>query len=253
MGTNGEIALVVEDTVWATSAAAGPAFEGGNLSCGMAALTGAISSLSIADGRVQLATIGNTTPAGICGSAAIETVAGLLQHDIIEPGGRLRDSSEIPSNLATRVIVQQGENAFVLHRDAQHLLVLTQGDIRQIQLAKGAIRAGMDVLADKARIRFQALTEVILTGSFGAVLQPEWLKTIGVFDEGMLHMTRFTPEGALTGVERAIVAGDGFAAVELLGSRFRVVPLSGTPLFETLFMQQIDFPGPENRKHALSK
>jgi uncharacterized 2Fe-2S/4Fe-4S cluster protein (DUF4445 family) len=242
MGTNGEIALVVEDTVWATSAAAGPAFEGGNLSCGMAALPGAISSLSIEDGRVKLATIGNSAPVGICGSAAIETVTGLLQFDIIEPGGRLRDSSEISSNLATRVIQQHGENAFVLHRDAQHLLVLTQGDIRQIQLAKGAIRAGMDVLADKARIRFQALTEVVLTGSFGAVLQPEWLKTIGIFDEGMLHITRFTPEGALTGVERAIMAGDGFASVEQLGTRFRVVPLSGTPLFETLFMQQINFP-----------
>ena len=124
----------------------------------------------------------------------------------------------------------------------RHLLVLTQGDIRQIQLAKGAIRAGMDVLADKSRIRFQALTEVVLTGSFGAVLQPEWLKTIGIFDEGMVHITRFTPEGALTGVERALIAADGFASVEQLGKRFRVVPLSGTPLFETLFMQQIDFP-----------
>jgi uncharacterized 2Fe-2S/4Fe-4S cluster protein (DUF4445 family) len=253
MGTNGELALVAGDTVWATSAAAGPAFEGGNLSCGMAALSGAISSLSIADGRVQLATIGNTPPVGICGSAAIETVTGLLLHGIVEPGGRLLDSSEIPSNLATRVIVHHGENAFVLHRDARHLLVLTQGDIRQIQLAKGAIRAGMDVLADKARIHFQALTEVVLTGSFGAVLQPEWLKTIGIFDEGMLHITRFTPEGALTGVERAITAGDGFASVEQLGKRFRVVPLSGTPLFETLFMQQIDFPGPENRMPASTK
>jgi len=242
MGTNGEIALVTGGTVWATSAAAGPAFEGGNLSCGMAALPGAISSVSIVDCKVKLATIGNTTPIGICGSAVIETVTGLLQLGIIEPGGRLRDSSEIPSNLATRVIVQQGENAFVLHRDARHLLVLTQGDIRQIQLAKGAIRAGMDVLADRARIRFQALTEVVLTGSFGAVLQPEWLKTIGIFDEGMLHITRFTPEGALAGVERAIIAGDGFASVEQLGTRFRVVPLSGTPLFETLFMQQIGFP-----------
>jgi uncharacterized 2Fe-2S/4Fe-4S cluster protein (DUF4445 family) len=242
MGTNGEIALMAKDTIWATSAAAGPAFEGGNLSCGMAALPGAISSVSIEDGRVILATIGNSTPVGICGSAAIETVTGLLQHEIIEPGGRLRDSSEIPSNLATRVIQHHGENAFVLHRDAQCLIVLTQGDIRQIQLAKGAIRAGMDVLADKACIRFQALTEVILTGSFGAVLQPEWLKTIGIFDEGMVHITRFTPEGALTGVERAIIAGDGFASVEQLGKRFRVVPLSGTPLFETLFMQQINFP-----------
>jgi uncharacterized 2Fe-2S/4Fe-4S cluster protein (DUF4445 family) len=100
----------------------------------------------------------------------------------------------------------------------------------------------MDVLADKACIHFQALTEVILTGSFGAVLQPEWLKTIGIFDEAMVHSTRFTPEGALSGVERALVAGDAFASVEKLGTRFRVVPLSGTPLFETLFMQQIDFP-----------
>jgi uncharacterized 2Fe-2S/4Fe-4S cluster protein (DUF4445 family) len=242
VGTNGEIALVVGDTVWATSAAAGPAFEGGNLSCGMAALPGAISSVSIEDGRLKLATIGNTSPVGICGSAAIETVVGLLQHDIIEQGGRLRDSSEIPSNLATRVIQHNGENAFVLHRDAKHLLVLTQGDIRQIQLAKGAIRAGMDVLADKSRIRFPALTEVVLTGSFGAVLQPEWLKTIGIFDEGMVHITRFTPEGALTGVERALIAADGFVSVERLATHFRVVPLSGTPLFETLFMQQIDFP-----------
>jgi uncharacterized 2Fe-2S/4Fe-4S cluster protein (DUF4445 family) len=98
------------------------------------------------------------------------------------------------------------------------------------------------VLADRARIHFQALTEVVLTGSFGAVLRPEWLKTIGIFDEGMVHITRFTPEGALSGVERAILAGDGFASVEELGKRFRVVPLSGTPLFETLFMQQINFP-----------
>jgi uncharacterized 2Fe-2S/4Fe-4S cluster protein (DUF4445 family) len=242
MGTNGEIALVVEESIWATSAAAGPAFEGGNLSCGMAALPGAICSVTFENERVKLATIGNKPPIGICGSAAIETVTGLLLLDIIDPGGRLRDSSEIPSNLATRAILHRGENAFVLHRDAQHLLVLTQGDIRQIQLAKGAIRAGMDVLVDKARIRFQALGEVILTGSFGAVLQPEWLKTIGIFDEGMVHITRFTPEGALSGVERAIIAGDGFASAEQLAARFRVVPLSGTPLFETLFMQQINFP-----------
>ncbi|MBL0225946.1 MAG: DUF4445 domain-containing protein [Geobacteraceae bacterium] len=244
MGTNGEIALVAEDTIWATSAAAGPAFEGGNLSCGMAALPGAICSLAINDGRVTVSTIGNLPPVGICGSAAIETITALLQHDIVEPGGRLRDSSEIPSNLANRVIDHHGENAFVLHRDARNLLVLTQGDIRQIQLAKGAIRAGMDVLADKARIRFQALTEVVLTGSFGAVLEPEWLKTIGIFDEGMVHITRFTPEGALTGVERALIAGDAFASTELLGTHFRVVPLSGTPLFETLFMQHIGFPTP---------
>ena len=162
--------------------------------------------------------------------------------DIVEAGGRLRDPGEIPSNLATRVIRHNNENAFVLYRDAQQLLLLTQGDIRQIQLAKGAIRAGMEVLADKACIRLQTLQDVILTGSFGAVLQPEWLKTIGIFDSGMVHMSRFTPEGALNGVERALTAGDGFASAERLARQFRVIPLSGTPLFETLFMHYINFP-----------
>jgi uncharacterized 2Fe-2S/4Fe-4S cluster protein (DUF4445 family) len=242
MGTNGEMALVAGDTVWATSAAAGPAFEGGNLSCGMAALPGAISSVSIRNERLALKTIGNRAPTGICGSAAIETVVELLQHDIVEPGGRLRDPGEVASNLATRIIRHNGENALVLHRDAQQLLLLTQGDIRQIQLAKGAIRAGLEVLADKARIHLQALQDVILTGSFGAVLQPEWLKTIGIFDSSMVHMCRFTPEGALAGVERSLIAADGFLSTERLGRQFRVIPLSGTPLFEELFMQHINFP-----------
>jgi len=244
MGTNGEMTLTAGDTIWATSAAAGPAFEGGNLNCGMAALTGAISSVVIEGERVKLAVIGNAEPVGICGSGAIETVSELLRHDIVEPGGRLRASSEIPSNLANRIIDHQGENAFVLYRDARRLLLLTQGDIRQIQLAKGAIRAGMEVLAERSCIRLQALHDVVLTGSFGAVLRQEWLKTIGIFDQGMVHICRFTPEGALAGAERALAAGDGFESVERLGERFRVVPLSGTPLFETLFMKNIDFPHP---------
>jgi len=240
-GTNGEMALVAGDTVWATSAAAGPAFEGGNLSCGMAALPGAVSSVRIEGERVRLATIGNGEPQGICGSAAIAAVSELLLHDVIEPGGRLRDPGEIPSNLAVRVIKHNGENAFVLYRDSRRLLLLTQGDIRQIQLAKAAIRAGMEVLFDRSGIPRESLREVVLTGSFGAVLRPEWLKTVGIFDEGMLHIISFTPEGALAGAERSLAAGDGFGSVERLAERFRVVPLSGTPLFESMFLRHMDF------------
>ena len=242
MGTNGEMALLAGDTLWATSAAAGPAFEGGNLACGMAALPGAISSVRIREERVRLQVIGNASPLGICGSAAIEAVTELLENNLIEPRGRLRDSAEIASNLANRVIVRNGENVFVLHRDARSLIYLSQGDIRQIQLAKSAIRAGMEVLAQRSRIQLQALKNVVLTGSFGAVLRPEWLKSIGIFDKSMLHITRFTPEGALSGAEKALAAGDGFAAAEATASRFRVIPLSGTPLFEELFMRHMDFP-----------
>jgi uncharacterized 2Fe-2S/4Fe-4S cluster protein (DUF4445 family) len=249
MGTNGEIALVAGENIWATSAAAGPAFEGGNLTCGMAALPGAISSVRIEEERVRTVVIGDVPPIGICGSAVIETVTQLLLHGVLEPGGRMRDSAEIPSNLAGRVISWKGENAFVLHRDAQRVLMVTQGDIRQIQLAKGAIRAGLEVLFERADISCTALQAVVLTGSFGAVLRPEWLKTIGIFDEGMVQITSFTPEGALAGAERALMYDDRFAAVERLAERFRVVPLSGTPLFESFFLKYLDFPDdlPKNK------
>ena len=242
MGTNGEMALTSDDTIWATSAAAGPAFEGGNLSCGMAALPGAISSIRIEAERMRIATLGNGEPAGICGSAAIELVTELLRLDILEEGGRLRTGAEIPSNLGQRVVEHDGESAFVIHRDARRSLLLTQRDIRQIQLAKGAIRAGMEVLAERAALPFPALRNVLLTGSFGAVLRPAWLKNIGIFSEGMVQISRFTPEGALAGVERALATNDGFESVERLGKRFRVVPLSGTPLFESMFMKHLDFP-----------
>ncbi|HXE97413.1 MAG TPA: ASKHA domain-containing protein [Dongiaceae bacterium] len=242
MGTNGEIALVAGDTIWATSAAAGPAFEGGNLSCGMAALPGAISSVRIEDERLRLQVIGNGQPCGICGSGAIEAVTELLRCNILEAGGRLRGAEEIDSNLAARVIEYRGGNAFVLHRDAERLILLSQEDIRQLQLAKAALRGGIDVLAERSRIRCEALKQVILTGSFGAVVQADWLKTIGIFDGSMVQTTRFTPEGALAGVEKALAGNDGIGAVEDLAHRFRVVPLSGTPLFETLFMRHIDFP-----------
>ncbi|HIJ80443.1 MAG TPA: DUF4445 domain-containing protein [Desulfuromonadales bacterium] len=242
MGTNGEITLIDGDTIWATSAAAGPAFEGGNLSCGMAALPGAISSVCIEGERLSIQVIANAKPTGICGSAVIEVITELLRTGIIETGGRLLDTHEIPTNLASRVRDHQGSSAFVIHRDATHQIQLTQDDIRQVQLAKGAIRAGIDVLAERSRIRCQALKTVILTGSFGAVLQPQWLKILGIFDENMVHITRFVPEGALKGVEQTLTDNDGFVAIEKLSLRFKVVPLSGTPLFESQFIRSIDFP-----------
>lgn len=242
MGTNAEIVLSVGDKIWATSAAAGPAFEGGNLSCGMAALPGAISSLVIEGDRVRPVVIGNVSPRGICGSAVIETVVQLLRYGIIEPGGRILDSAEIPSNLAERITRRSDGNAFVLHRDAQQLLLLTQEDIRQIQLAVGAIRAGLEVLCECAGLNGAALERVVLTGSFGAVLRPEWLKSVGIFNEDMIHITSFTPEGVLAGAELALLRGDRFMGVERLSERFRVVPLSGTPLFEKLFLNDLNFP-----------
>jgi uncharacterized 2Fe-2S/4Fe-4S cluster protein (DUF4445 family) len=242
VGTNAEIALFDGERFLATSAAAGPAFEGGNLRCGMAALPGAISTVAIEGDRVKLATIAGAPPRGICGTGVLDTVASLLSCGVIEFTGRLRLAEEIPSNLANRVQEVNGVNAFVLHRDATGLVYLDQEDIRALQLAKGALRGGMEVLLAKAGISLEEVSRVVLTGSFGAVLSPSALKMVGIFNEKMVRITGFIREGALAGVERYLIESDGRERLEALARKVRVIPLSGTPQFEKLFLANIDFP-----------
>ena len=246
LGTNGEIALASGNEVYATSAAAGPAFEGGNLECGMAALPGAISHVKIDGDTVRTATIDDAPPVGICGSGVIEAVAGLLRMGALDFSGRLASPGEVSSNLANRLAAGTGEAAFVLHRDARGEVRLTQQDIRQVQLAKAAIRAGIEVLLERAGIGYEALQEAVLTGSFGAVLAPEGLKNVGIFPEKMVEMWSFVRDGALAGVEKALCASRGFDAVGKLAASIRVVPLSGTPAFEKHFLEHMNFPKPEN-------
>jgi uncharacterized 2Fe-2S/4Fe-4S cluster protein (DUF4445 family) len=242
LGTNAEIALFDGARFLATSAAAGPAFEGGNMRCGMAALPGAISGVRIDGERVKLETIPGASPRGICGSGVLDVVAALLAAGIVDASGRLLPSSDIPSNLGNRVLEVGGVPAFVLHRDATGIVYLDQDDIRALQLAKGALRGGMEILLERAGLSFEELSEVVLTGSFGAVLSPEVLEKVGIFSQNMVSITRFVREGALAGVERLLFEPDGMERVERLAQKVQVIPLSGTPLFEKHFLSNIDFP-----------
>lgn len=242
LGTNGEIALATRNGIYATSAAAGPAFEGGNLSCGMAALPGAISRVTITDDSVVCASIEGAPPVGICGSGVIEAVAGLLRIGVLDSTGRLRPPAEISSNLANRMTTHDGEAAFVLYRDARNEVRLSQQDIRQVQLAKGAIRAGMEVLFARSGIQCTDVRGAVLTGSFGSVLAPEGLKNVGIFPEKMVEICSFVRDGALAGVEKALSTPRGFEAVDRLAASIRVIPLSGTPAFEKHFLEHINFP-----------
>jgi uncharacterized 2Fe-2S/4Fe-4S cluster protein (DUF4445 family) len=242
LGTNAELALFDGERFLATSAAAGPAFEGGNLCCGMAALPGAISGVTIDGDRVRLATIKGGRACGICGSGVLEGVAALLASGVIEETGRIRLRTEIGNNLANRLQEVNGVPAFVLQRDASGVVYLDQNDIRALQLAKAALRGGMEILLSRAGLRFEELAEVVLTGSFGAQLSPDVLKNVGIFNENMVNVSRFIREGALAGVERLLVDTDGYERLEELAGEVRVIPLSGTPMFEKLFLANMDFP-----------
>jgi len=242
LGTNAEMALFDGVRFLATSAAAGPAFEGGNLSCGMAALPGAVESVRLEGDRVRLGTIGGRPPCGVCGSGVLEAVAALLEAGVISGSGRLLPPEEIPCNLANRVQRIGGVPAFVLHRDARGAVYLDQGDIRALQLAKGALRAGVELLLSRSGLAGGGLCKVELTGSFGAVLSPGVLKNVGIFSENMVGISGFVREGALCGVERLLLEENGRAELESLAASVRVLPLSGTPAFEKLFLAHLDFP-----------
>ncbi len=241
LGTNGELALAAGGRLFATSAAAGPAFEGGNLACGMAALPGAIRSVRQEGSRLALETVGEGAPRGICGSGVLDTMTLLLAEGVVDSTGQLLPPAQVATNLATRIMEVKGELAFVLYRDAASLVYLSQGDIRQVQLAKAAIRAGIDVLLARAGIAAADLGEVILTGSFGVSLNPMGLKSIGIFTESMVQVARFVTEGALAGVEETLRSAS-YAAVEQLAASLTVVPLSGTPTFERSFFAEMNFP-----------
>lgn len=241
LGTNAEMAIFDGERYLATSAAAGPAFEGGNLSCGMAALPGAIAGVSLEGDRLKLATIGGAPARGICGSGVLEAVAALLEAGVIDRTGRIKAPGEIGSNLANRVQEVEGTTAFVLHRDAQATVYLSQEDIRALQLAKGALKAGMEILLARAGLGFETLTRVVLTGSFGAVLAPQVLKTVGVFNENMVIVSSFIREGALCGVERFLLEPEGESELEEFGAGIKVLPLSGTAAFEKRFLANLDF------------
>jgi uncharacterized 2Fe-2S/4Fe-4S cluster protein (DUF4445 family) len=242
LGTNAEIALMAGGRVVATSAAAGPAFEGGNLACGMAALPGAISRVKIGGYRVEFSSIGDARPSGLCGSGVMDAVAGLLEAGVVDSTGRLLSPGEIPSNLGNRIDRIDGDNVFVLYRDANRRVYLSQKDIREVQLAKAAIRAGIDILLGRAGVSVEELRKVILTGSFGSELSPASLKSIGILDEKMVQITDFIRDGALSGVEKMLSSRQGPHRIDKFAETIRVIPLSGTPAFEKLFLGRMDFP-----------
>jgi uncharacterized 2Fe-2S/4Fe-4S cluster protein (DUF4445 family) len=243
LGTNGEIALWTAAGWFATSAAAGPAFEGGNLACGMAALPGAIERVTLSGDRLTCTTIGNGQPLGLCGSGVLEAIAALRAGGVLDASGRLKAPAEIPTNLAARVQEIAGQAAFVFYRDARRQIYLSQDDIRQVQLAKGAVRAGIEVLLERARIRPEAVPEVVLTGSFGASLTLASLKSIGILTENMVINARFVREGALAGVARSLGSAAALHRVEQLAAALKIIPLSGTPAFEQKFLAHLNFPG----------
>jgi uncharacterized 2Fe-2S/4Fe-4S cluster protein (DUF4445 family) len=240
IGTNGELALAGNGRMIASATAAGPAFEGMNISCGMRAAKGAIERVSISpSGGLDLGVIGDVEPTGICGSGLMDLVAELVEAGAIGRSGRLAvpHAWQLHETLAKRFIKIDGGSAFHLH---EHV-VLSQKDIRQVQLAKGAIRAGIELLLQEAGINADGLDRVLIAGSFGFHLREQSLLTLGLLPLETAGKILFIGNTSRSGGEMLLLNRQLREKLCRIVEQVDVVDLAGNPSFERIFMEKMGF------------
>lgn len=239
VGTNGEIVLGSSERVLASAAPAGPAFEGGHITCGMRAAAGAIEGVALDGDRVELQVIGDAAPRGICGSGLIDAAAQLRLAGLLDASGRLAARTDVPSHPLAERLVEVGDGrAFVLEGD----VILTQQDVRELQFAKGAIATGIGALMDAIGARAEDLHQVLLAGSFGTYINPESARIIGLVPPVSVERIVAAGNAAGEGAKMALVSfRERKMAFDLL-HRVEYVELSSRPGFNETFLAAIAFP-----------
>lgn len=243
IGTNSEIVLCAGGAIYATSAAAGPAFEGGQISAGMSAGHGAISAVTIdPDGPdgVRIEVIGSVSPIGICGSGVVDAVSGLIKAGVIDATGMIKGRDEVAGNLSNRIKGKDGINSFVLYKGPSVEITLTQQDVRALQSAKAAIKAGVMMLLKKAGVGVSDVEKVYIAGAFGSNMKKEGLATIGILEKEWLDRVESAGDAALNGAILAL-SDDGKREAEAAALMVKYVSLSGSAHFEREFIKDMDF------------
>lgn len=250
IGTNGEIVLSAEGRLTAAATAAGPAFEGARIKHGMRGTIGAIEKV-ILDGRVRTNVIGDAAPVGLCGSALVDLAAGLLRHGIVSPQGRMHLPEELPADLLPelrrRVVSHDGEVSFVVVPETDSgtgaPIVLTQRDVRQLQLASGAIRAGISILLKRAGLQPADLEAVLIAGGFGNFIRRSNAQRIGLLPcQIPRHRIRYQGNTSLAGARLVAVSVRARQMAEDLARRTEHVDLSTDPDFPWAFADAMIFP-----------
>jgi uncharacterized 2Fe-2S/4Fe-4S cluster protein (DUF4445 family) len=255
IGTNCEIVLGGRDWLTATAAPAGPAFEGASIRCGMRAADGAIEAVAISSGgELQLTVIGDTEPAGLCGSGLVDAVAALAEAGIIDPSGRfVPESRDVfpgeegacssADRLADRLTTIGQERVFVLYwsadRDPATSVYLSQRDVRELQFAKAAIATGWRILLEDAGLAEADVKQVLLSGSFGSYLSAKSAIRIGLVPD--VPPLRIIAAGntAGEGAKMALLSVRDRAAALALLEEVRYVELSDRPDFNDRFIDQL--------------
>jgi uncharacterized 2Fe-2S/4Fe-4S cluster protein (DUF4445 family) len=230
IGTNGEIVLARDGKLVATSCAAGPALEGMNIACGMRAITGAVDGFELGDDfGPNFTTIGGAEPVGICGSGLVDVCSELVRAGIIGRNGKLSDPP------GAKGVVADGKYAL------SENVYFCQKDVRQVQLAKGAVAAAMKTLLERMGLDMGDLDEVIVAGSFGFHLKPGSLLGIGLIPEGYQGPITFVGNSSLAGSARLLLDSSAAEEIAELTGAVEVIELGFDPKFQEAFLGELNF------------
>ncbi len=248
VGTNGEIALGSREGITVCSTAAGPAFEGAHIQFGMHATSGAINRVYIED-DVRIGTIDGGAPRGICGSGLLDAVAEMLKAGLIDSSGRMLSPEEAEGfspALRERLLIYEGDRCFVLSRAEENALgrdiFISQRDVRELQLAKGAMRAGIEILLKEMGIEARQLEGVFLAGAFGNYIRRESALTVGLLPPLPLDKIFMVGNAAGRGAMMALALPSALRRAEEIARNCHYIELTASPEFTNYFMDGMLFP-----------
>ncbi|HEX9901757.1 MAG TPA: ASKHA domain-containing protein [Acidobacteriota bacterium] len=221
LGTNGEIVLRKGRKLWTTSTAAGPAFEGMNISCGMLALPGAIYKVEEDLGGFRCSTVDGAPAKGVCGTGLIDAASLSLEQGLLTPQGQV--------TTASKTIPLTGS------------LALTQKDIRELQLAVGAVKAGIRMMLEANGLKAGDLEEVLIAGAFGSYLSVEHSIRLGLLPEVEQRLVRFLGNASLAGTKAFLVSVPSRKKAEETAARIEHFSLASRPAFQEVFVSSLEF------------
>ena len=243
IGTNGEIVLSKGGKLLCCSCAAGPALEGMNISCGMRAAEGAIEDVKITENGIELKVIGDQAPIGICGSGILTVVKELLRVGLVrKEGAFIKKNKMDESDYRYPMLQMNGIKREFIMVDGEEQLLITQGDVRQVQLAKGAILSGFIALLNKAGITMEDLDKVMIAGQFGAHLPADSLTGTGILPEEVKDKLVYVGNSSKTGAYMALMSKQVKLEMEELASHMDYMELGATDNYERLFSDCLIFP-----------
>lgn len=242
IGTNGEIVIAANGRLLSCACAAGPALEGMNISCGMRAGDGAIEDIKITDKGVALKVIGGQEARGICGSGILAFVKELLRVGLIKKTGVFLKKEKLdPADYRYPMIRLNGAKREFLISEEQNIFI-TQNDIRQVQLAKGAILSGFTVLLAEMGMKMNDLDQVMIAGQFGAYLPKESFTGIGILPKEMEDKLVYVGNSSKMGAYMALLSEQVKQEMEELAGRMEYMELAEVNHYERIFAASMIFP-----------